>query len=87
MHNGIDRFPQENVFGHIMLEKPKALVTQQVLDVVDAAGEKIVQADYLMTPLKQLIAKVTSEKSCPSCDDYSHGSSCAEKGMSNWLNH
>jgi hypothetical protein len=52
-----------NVFRHVVLVKPETLVTQQVGNVVDAAGQQIVKTDHLVAQIQEGIAQMAPQES------------------------
>jgi hypothetical protein len=72
MHDGVDLAGDEYKIRDIVLEEFKILVAKQVLDVIQASGDKVINYGDLMAFLKQSIAKVRSNKTGPAGDEYPH---------------
>jgi hypothetical protein len=56
--------------GHVMADKFKAMVIEQVIDVAARAGEKIIDADDAGAVLEQSLAKMRTQKSSPAGHKY-----------------
>jgi hypothetical protein len=55
-----------------VFQETETLVPEQVSDVVNTAGEQVVQADDLVARLQEMVAEMTAEKSGPARNDHSH---------------
>ena len=53
MHDGIHVIRDKDVLGHIVLVEAESLLTEEVRNVVNSAGNKVVQADNLMFQRQQ----------------------------------
>jgi len=60
------------IVTHIVFDKRKLIVPEQMSDIFDPSGEEVVHADYGMSRLQQQIGKVTPEKSGSACNKNTH---------------
>ena len=58
----INGFVEENEFRNVLLDEPEVLIAAQMRDVVDGAGDEIVEPDDTMTIAQQIVCQVRSEK-------------------------
>src|SRR5512134_3240810 len=72
MHDGIQWAVNMHIVAHIVFDKVKSLVTEQMGDVLNPSGEKVVHADHGMSGLQQHIGKMTSEKPGSACNENTH---------------
>src|SRR5678816_1226482 len=72
MHDGIQWAVNMHIVAHIVFDKRKSLVTEQMSDVLNPSGEKVVHAGHGMSGLQQHIGKMTSEKSGSACNENTH---------------
>ena len=76
MEDEIHRFVHEQILRHILLDETVARIPGEVLDVGNAAGEKIVDADDAEALGEEPIRKVRTQKSGAPCDEGSLPGMC-----------
>ena len=62
MHDGIHVIRDKDVLGHVVLVETESLMTEEVRNVIDTAGNKVVEADNLVSQCQQPLAQVASQK-------------------------
>ena len=60
------------IVTHIVFDKRKLIVPEQMSDIFDPPREEVVHADYGMSRLQQQIGKVTPEKPGSACNKDTH---------------
>ena len=60
------------IVTHIVFDKRKSLVPEQMGDIFDPSGEEVVHADHGMSRLQQQIGEMTPEKSGSACNKDPH---------------
>ena len=69
MQHVVDGARHVDVVGDVAAHEPERRVLHQVLDVVRAAGEEVVQAQHLVSEGEQAFAQVGAEEAGSSGDD------------------
>jgi ppGpp synthetase/RelA/SpoT-type nucleotidyltranferase len=60
------------IVTHIVFDKRKSLVPEQMGDILNPSGEEVVHADHGMSRLQQQIGKMTPEKPGSACNKDMH---------------
>src|SRR5438270_13735390 len=62
MPHVIHRNIEKNELRHILLNEPEVSVASEMRDVIHAPGYEIINPDYFMTALKQIVGQMGAEK-------------------------
>src|SRR6185436_13711380 len=60
------------IVAHIVFDEGKSLVPEQMGDILDPSGEKVVHADHGMSGLQQHIGEMTPKKPGSACNKETH---------------
>lgn len=69
MPDVIDVFVEVNEFGDVLLDEAEVLVAAEVRNVIDVAGDEVIEADDFVSFGEEVIGEVRTEKACCAGDD------------------
>jgi hypothetical protein len=72
VHDRIQWAVNMHIVAHIVFDKGKSLVPEQMGDILNPSGEKVVHANHGMSGLHQHIGEMTPEKSGSACNKDTH---------------
>ena len=73
MQYGVEWFLDVYVLGDIVVNELEPMATFEVGDVVHTPSDQVVHRDHLVTFVHKAIAKVRSDETSSTCDQYPHG--------------